>query len=152
MSTDCWDEVQRQISEHSYMAGIERTVARVAATAEIFTPTALVIEMLRRLPIDSFGPGKNVLDPACGDGQFLVAAKWLKICHFEMSKSEALGEIFGIDIMSDNVELCRARLGGGTIVVGDAINPDRKVPGQSEDDRRVLLELFNGATQLDLFS
>ena len=34
---------------HSYMSGIERDILRVKETAEVFTPTQLVQEMLDKL-------------------------------------------------------------------------------------------------------
>ena len=125
------------------MEGVERTVDRVRATGEVFTPNALVLEILRGIPLDEFRPGANVLDPACGDGQFLVAAKHVKMLFFGMTESAALAEIFGIDIMRDNVELCRRRLGGGTVVHGDALHPEADLEGQSAWDR-ACMRLFAG--------
>lgn len=129
---------------------ISRSRERVQVTAEIFTPSELVLQMLQRLPIKIFEPGRTILDPACGDGQFLVAAKWVKILHFGMSEEEALRDLYGIDIMADNVVICRSRLGGGTIVVGDALNPMRKVDGQTAEHRQILLNLVDNSSQLSL--
>jgi len=135
------------------MQGVERTVDRVALTAEVFTPTALVIDMLTRLPIEVLAPGQTVLDPACGDGQFLVAAKWVKVLHFGMDEQAALCETYGIDIMRDNVDLCHRRLGGGTIVMGDALHPGLKIPGQTDDEHTIMLDLFSATgTQFALFA
>jgi SAM-dependent methyltransferase len=152
MSKVSWEKIADRINEHSYMDGVERTVERVALTGEVFTPTALVLDMLRRLPIELLSPGKTVLDPACGDGQFLVAAKWVKVLHFDMSEDAALADLFGIDIMRDNVDLCRKRLGGGTIVMGDALNPLERIEGQSNEEYEKMVELFAGAdVQQSLF-
>jgi SAM-dependent methyltransferase len=147
MSAELWDEISARMNEHGYMKGVERTVERVRRTGEVFTPTDLVLEMVREMPFENFAPGKTVLDPACGDGQFLMAAKWIKVLHHGMSEDVAVKELYGIDIMSDNVELCRRRLGGGTIIVGDALNPERRVPGQTDDDRRTLADLFGSASE-----
>ncbi len=125
------------------MEGVERTAERVQATGEIFTPTGLVVSMLQGLDLDVLGPGRTVLDPACGDGQFLVAAKWIKVLHHEMSEEDALDDLFGVDIMVDNVLLCRRRLGGGTIVVGNSLAPGDRVPGQTLNDEQMMLELFS---------
>lgn len=150
MSNRIWADVRsRMDGDHGEM--IPRSKDRVRVTAEIFTPSDLVIEMVRRLPLEIFRPGRTVLDPACGDGQFLVAAKWIKVLHFGMSEEDALRDIYGIDIMSDNVAVCRLRLGGGTIVIGDSLNPMREIEGQSEYDRRVLRDLFEQSSQLGLF-
>jgi hypothetical protein len=142
MSKNIWGKVAQQLATHDYMGEIERTAERVKASGEVFTPTPLVVEMLSRLPIELFGPGKLVLDPACGDGQFLLAAKWVKVLHFGMSESAALAEIYGVDIMRDNVDLCKDRLGGGNIVLGDSLSPDRKLPDQTAEEHRLLQEML----------
>lgn len=150
MSASLWSEVA-QLSENSRLdTQVERSRERVRRTAEVFTPTELVIDLLQQLPIESFGPGKNVLDPACGDGQFLAAIKFAKMLLWEQSEESALAELFGIDIISENVILCRRRLGGGTIVVGDALNPGRVIDGQTDADRATLQELL-GENRLTLF-
>lgn len=143
MSERLWPRVAARLAEHDYMAGVERAVERVQATGEIFTPTALVIEMLQYTNLDLFAPGKTVLDPACGDGQFLVAAKWIKVYHHGMAESDALQDLYGVDIMRDNVDLCRRRLGGGTIVMGDALKPTRELEGQTDAERLTMVTLFD---------
>ncbi len=125
------------------MNGVERTDERVRATAEVFTPTALVIEMLSTIPLEYFAPGRRVFDPACGDGQFLVAAKWVKILAHGASEDAALEDIFGIDIMRDNVDLCRRRLGGGTILMGNALDPFAYLDGQTAAEREAMVALFS---------
>ena len=143
MSSNVWDEIAERVGEHGYMAGLERSDQRVDETAEVFTPTELVISMLKRLSADAFAPGKSVLDPACGDGQFLVAVKWAKVLIHGMSEESALADIYGIDIMRDNVDLCRERLGGGTIVMGDALNPAAELASQTEAERLLMRQLFD---------
>ena len=59
-----------------------------------------------------------------------------------MTEDEALGEIYGVDIMRDNVEYTRARLGGGTILHGDALDPRKELPGQTGLDHEMMLRLF----------
>lgn len=146
MSESLWSRVAARLSEHDYMTGVERTVERVRATGEIFTPSNLVIEMLQYVDLDLFAPGKTVLDPAVGDGQFLVAAKWIKVYHHGMSEDEALSDLYGVDIMRDNVDLCRRRLGGGTVVMGDALKPACELDGQTDEERVLMLSLFDEAS------
>lgn len=143
MSDQLWAEIASRLDAHGYMSVVDRSEGRVEATAEHFTPTALVMEIVRRLPLEDLGPGKTVLDPACGDGQFLEAAKWVKVLAHEMDPEAALAEIYGIDLMRDNVDLCRSRLGGGTIVVGDALNPGRRVPGQTDAEFDLIQTLLS---------
>ena len=143
MSKALWDSVLERLNEHGYMSEVQRTAERVKNSGEVFTPSSLVVEMLSRLPIANFGPGMKVLDPACGDGQFLVAAKWVKILAHSMSEAAALEDLYGVDIMRDNVSLCGARLGGGTILLGDTLNPGVKLSGQTDHEHRLMRELFS---------
>jgi len=89
---------------------IARSAERVKSTAEVFTPTALVHEILGELSEAAFlDEAATFCDPSCGNGQFLseVLIRKLENGHdFET----ALRTIFGIDIMIDNVDVCRDRL------------------------------------------
>ena len=92
------------------MSGVERERARIKATGEIFTPTPLVEEILNNFDPIIFGkPDKKFLDPSCGDGQFLASVLYRKLQH-EINFETALSTIYGVDIMQDNVDLCRERL------------------------------------------
>lgn len=92
------------------MSGIERDRARIKATGEVFTPTPLVQEILDTLDQTVFtDPTKTFIDPTCGDGQFLGEALIRKIEN-GIDFETALGTIYGVDLMQDNVELCRERL------------------------------------------
>ena len=142
MSDKLWSEVKNRMDDHSYMGEINRDEYRVKVTAEVFTPTDLVIRMLRECGADKFTPGKTVLDPACGDGQFLVAVKWVKVLFHGMTESDALNDIYGIDLMRDNVDLCKKRLGGGTILMGDSLNPGERIKEQTDAEYNRLLQLF----------
>ena len=142
MSDKLWSEVKDRMNDHSYMGEIDRDEYRVKVTAEVFTPTDLVIRMIRECGADKFAPGKTVLDPACGDGQFLVAVKWVKVLFHGMTESDALNDIYGIDLMRDNVDLCKKRLGGGTILMGDSLNPEKRIKEQTDTEHNELLKLF----------
>ena len=138
-----WDKIKDKINDHAYMSSIDRDKQRVQSTAEIFTPTDLVIEMLNNIDINRLGAGKTILDPACGDGQFLTAIKWVKVYIHQMTEEEALQDIYGVDIMRDNVDLCKKRLGGGTILMGDSLNPDNRLKDQTDDEHYQLKGLFS---------
>ena len=103
-------EVIDHIRDRAYMGGVERDRLRVKATGEVFTPTELVREMLEQIPIEQFtDPAKTFLDNSCGDGQFLgevLIRKMENGATFE----QALSTIYGVDLMIDNIDLCRERL------------------------------------------
>jgi len=100
----------------SYMSGIERNKHRVKETAEIFTPTPLVQEMLDKLEENDSemftNPEKTFLDPSCGDGQFLSEVVIRKMEKSGCSLEQALSTTYGVELMEDNVQLCKERLGG----------------------------------------
>ena len=143
MSDHLWDEVAARLNAHDYMGVVNRSNERIAETAEHFTPTELVISVVRRIPKADLAPGKTVLDPACGDGQFLVAVKWAKALLYDLDPLHAADDLYGIDLMRDNVDLCLRRLGGGTIVMGDALRPDRRVPGQTDSEYELVQSLLS---------
>jgi len=142
MSDKLWSEVKNRMDDHSYMGEINRDEYRVKVTAEVFTPTDLVIRMVRECGADKFASGKTVLDPACGDGQFLVAVKWVKVLFHGMTESDALNDIYGIDLMRDNVDLCKKRLGGGTILMGDSLHPEKRIKEQTNTEYNEMIKLF----------
>jgi len=103
----------KHIKNREYMSGIERDKFRTKQTEEIFTPDWLVEQtiddFLKTEPIAFNDPTSIFGDPCCGDGQFLGAILIRKMkagADFET----ALSSLRGVDIMPDNVELCRDRL------------------------------------------
>ncbi len=87
-----------------------RDAVRKKTTGEVFTSTALVQEMLEKIPAVQFADAtKTFLDPSCGNGQFLSEVLIRKLEN-GIEFSAALGSIYGVDIMQDNVESCRSRL------------------------------------------
>ncbi len=110
MSKPTLSEVIDHIRNRTYMSGVQRTQARVKATGEVFTPTELVREMLEQIPIDQFQDStKTFLDNSCGDGQFLGEVLIRKMENGSTFE-QALSTIYGVDMMQDNVDLCRERL------------------------------------------
>jgi hypothetical protein len=104
------EEVIDHIRNRSYMGGLERDKLRVKATGEVFTPTELVREILEQIPVERFkDPAKTFLDNSCGDGQFLGEVLIRKMENGS-TFAEALSTVYGVDMMQDNVDLCRERL------------------------------------------
>lgn len=92
------------------MDGVQRDTLRVKQTQEVFTPTAMVQDLLDQLPQELFAdPNQNYIDNSCGDGQFLSEALIRKIEN-GIDFETALNSIYGVDMMQDNVDLCRERL------------------------------------------
>ena len=142
-----WNKIKELSDKHGYMSGIDRMTERVKKTGEIFTPTWLAIDILKKSDLNTFGPGKTVIDPACGDGQLLVPVKWLKVLHHGMTEEDAIKDIYGVDIMRDNVDMCKKRLGGsgGNIYMGNTLDPNTKLEDQTEYEYRRMVDLFGGS-------
>jgi len=132
------------------MAGISRDKSRVKATSEVFTPTSLVQEILNRIPITQFtDPEKTFLDNSCGDGQFLSEVL-IKKMEYGSTFEQALSTIYGVDLMPDNVQLCRDRLLCGqehlryivekNIVCHDALTYDYSFNGTNFTDAELLAQ------------
>lgn len=89
----------------------ERGHDRVKATGEIFTPMALCRKMVDEVPLEKRqDPKATFLDPTCGDGNFLVALLE-ELSRFHDPYWVVNHMIFGVDLMPDNVETAKARLG-----------------------------------------
>jgi type I restriction-modification system DNA methylase subunit len=107
------DKIINHIRNRPYMSGIERNATRVDITEECFTPTELCRQIV--LEYENYDtalftdPTKTFLDPSCGDGQFLGEALIRKIENGSTFE-QALRTIYGVDLMQDNVDLCRERL------------------------------------------
>jgi len=96
-----------------YMSGIERSEERVTETHEFFTPSDLLIKINDWL--DTYDgslfsdPSKTFIDHSCGDGQILSEVLIRKLQN-GIDFETALSNIFGVELMQDNVDLCRDRL------------------------------------------
>jgi hypothetical protein len=100
----------------SYMSGVERDKLRIKQTAEIFTPTWQVQEILDKIELlnnDTFtDETKTFIDSTCGDGQFLSEVVIRKMERNGCTLEKALSTTYGVELMEDNVELCKKRLAG----------------------------------------
>jgi hypothetical protein len=98
------------------MSGIERDKLRVKETAEVFTPTEEVIKMIDKLeeinPELFSNPTKTFCEPSCGDGQFLSEVIIRKMERSGCALEQALSTTYGVELMEDNVKLCKERLAG----------------------------------------
>ena len=110
MVVDFLDIAKDHIRNRSYMSGVEREYTRVKSTGEVFTPTPTVQRILSTIPVEQFqDPTKTFLDNSCGDGQFLGEVLIRKMENGSTFE-QALSTTYGVDLMIDNVDLCRERL------------------------------------------
>ncbi|WP_424765341.1 DNA methyltransferase [Necropsobacter rosorum] len=94
---------------------------RVADHGEVFTNEREVNAMLDLVKDQIQNPEKTFLEPACGTGNFLaeilrrklnaIARKHKKIQdYYERYAVIAVGSLYGIELLPDNVSECRKRL------------------------------------------
>lgn len=106
-------KIYKHLFEREYMSGIVRDKLRVNSTGEFFTPTDRVEIILDRIQKNDTGAFKKAdntfIDRSCGDGQFLASVLYRKLEN-GIDFETALGTIYGVDLMQDNVYLCRERL------------------------------------------
>lgn len=99
-----------------YMSGIERKRLRVKETHEIFTPTYLSQQILDEEEQNSPNMFKDwtntYMDNSCGDGQFLSEVIIRKTERSGCTLEQALSTTYGVELMEDNVKLCKERLAG----------------------------------------
>ena len=107
------DFIIDHIRNRAYMSGIERDKARIKQTEEIFTPLNVVMKRLDLFEQQNPGcftlPEKTFMDNSCGDGAFLSEVLIRKLEN-GIDFETALSTIYGVDLMQDNVDLCRKRL------------------------------------------
>ena len=92
---------------------------RVAQHGEVFTNPREVNAMLDLVRDESFRLDNRFLEPACGDGNFLIEILRRKLSLLKDIKSPtewefqsliAVGSCYGIELLEDNAEACRMRL------------------------------------------
>jgi len=98
------------------MSGIERDRLRQKETGEVFTPTPKVQEILddieKEKPIMFTDETMTFIDNSCGDGQILSEVVIRKMERSNCTLEQALSTTYGVELMEDNVELCKKRLAG----------------------------------------
>ena len=90
-----------------------KSKARVKERGEVFTAEREVKAMCDLIPEEVWRDiNATFLEPACGNGNFLVEIfeRKLKYCKDEKDGLKALASIVGIDIMEDNCFESRVRL------------------------------------------
>ena len=94
---------------------------RVADHGEVFTPAWMVEAMLDLVKGETERIDSRFLEPACGDGNFLVQILRRKLAAVELKYGQsdferrnyallALMCVYGIELLSDNIRECRTNL------------------------------------------
>ena len=143
-------DVISHVRDRNYLSEIDRDYVRVKATGEVFTPLGVITKKLNDLgshdPAIFKDVNKTFLEPSCGDGNFLSEVLIRKIENGSTFE-QALSTIYGVDLMQDNVDLCRERLLCGredlrpiveqNIVCADALRYHYRFDGSHPHDDEV---------------
>jgi hypothetical protein len=104
---------------------------RVTDHGEVFTPSWLVESMLDLVKGETERIDSRFLEPACGSGNFLVPILRRKLAAVELKFGKSgdfekqhyailsLMSIYGIELLADNIEECRANM---LAVLADYLN------------------------------
>lgn len=114
---------------------------RVAERGEVFTAEREVNAMLDLVKQETERIDSRFLEPACGNGNFLVEILRRKLevikrqykkqlTELELQTTIALSSIYGIDIMKDNVEECCQRLLEIVCSWYTELHPQQKAPSK----------------------
>ncbi|MFM8279238.1 MAG: SAM-dependent DNA methyltransferase [Candidatus Limnocylindrus sp.] len=102
---------------------LTKSKQRVADHGEVFTPAWMVDAMLDLVKGETERIDSRFLEPACGNGNFLVAVLRRKLAAAELKYAASEFEhrqyallavmcVYGIELLDDNVAECRASLLG----------------------------------------
>lgn len=114
---------------------------RVAERGEVFTAEREVNAMLDLVKQETERIDSRFLEPACGNGNFLVEILRRKLevirrqyqkqlGELELQTTIALSSIYGVDIMKDNVEECCLRLLDIVCSWYSEVHPQQKAPSE----------------------
>jgi len=103
-------------------------------TAEVFTPAKLAQEMIDKIP-DEFwkDPEKTLLEPSCGDGIF-VKLSIIKRLKNKVPLHKAIHNTYAVDIMKDNIQICRKNIIDNVII---------KVLKDNFSKKKITLDKYN---------
>lgn len=94
-----------------------KTKQRVKDKGEVFTAPREVNAMLDLIPLDQYtNPLSTWLEPACGNGNFLIAILARKVAHCPTDANpkihalKVLSSLYGVDIAEDNIGEAKLRL------------------------------------------
>lgn len=157
------------MEEHKHKKQV-KTKQRVADHGEVFTSEREVKAMLDLVKQETERIESRFLEPACGNGNFLaeILNRKLGIVEKRYKKSQleferyavlAVASIYGVDILEDNANECRARLfsifnAGYTALYGESCKTECRKSVAFILDRNILwgdaLDFTNPFTKLPI--
>jgi len=111
-------KIYKMNNSNNQNINLTKSKERIQKHGEVFTPTWVVNDMLNMLPEDIWEIDKTFLEPACGEGAFLVEIYRRKLerisaeiqAEWEWKSAIATSSIYGIELLEDNAEQCGMNL------------------------------------------
>ena len=133
---------------------------RIIDHGEVFTPPGLVNDMLALVQHECERIESRFLEPACGDGNFLAEVLRRKLAtvnrrnaknsdHWQRDAVIAVTSLYGIDLLGDNVAICRQRL---LAVIADAHKASLRKPLPDSAAAAITFILSKNVVQGDALS
>lgn len=90
--------------------GITRSKERITKNGEVFTPKSLVEKMMDKIPEEKWKDPNSVwLEPTFGSGNMLICMLERRIAS-GVEPIQAVKTLYGVELMQDNVDLCKDRI------------------------------------------
>ena len=90
--------------------GINRDKERIKKNGEVFTPKNLVEQLISKIDDSKWkDPNATFLEPCCGNGQIVIGMLEKRIAS-GVKPVQALKTLFGVELMQDNVDICKDRI------------------------------------------
>lgn len=80
-------------------------------TQEFFTPYSIIERMMDKVDESTWAdPTKTFIDPCFGNGNILLGILYRRIFQYHIPWQAALRTLYGVELMQDNVDECKARI------------------------------------------
>lgn len=90
--------------------GIQRSKERITKNGEVFTPFAVIDQMIAKIPEEKWkDPKATFLDPTAGSGNILIRMLEKRLAS-GISVEDAVKTLYGVELMQDNRDLCVQRI------------------------------------------
>ena len=90
--------------------GIQRSKERITKNGEVFTPFAVIDQMITKIPEEKWkDPKATFLDPNAGSGNILVRMLEKRLAS-GISVEDTVKTLYGVELMQDNRDLCVQRI------------------------------------------
>lgn len=90
--------------------GIQRSKERIKKNGEVFTPFAIIDQMIAKIPEEKWkDPKATFVDPTAGSGNILVRMLEKRLAS-GISVEDAVKTLYGVELMQDNRDLCIQRI------------------------------------------